>query len=271
MGGLSYKGSPTGVVFGFLKQVGELQETFRTPRVIFTFDHPKLYRKVVYPSYKQKRHSQERTEEEKLKFAALHEQIQCLRARYLPKIGFRNILCWHGLESDDVMASLAKHRRPDQHFVLVTADKDLWQMLRPGVEVWNPHSRVLHTHETFEEEHGIVPKDYALVKAIAGCSTDEVEGIARVGEVTALKFLRGELKDTSSLYKKIRSREGKAIVRRNWPLVKLPFKGTPKAEFERDDFSNEGWLEVVDLLGFRSLEKRPPFWIQQEITHGKRW
>lgn len=270
MGGLSFKGSPTGVIFGFLKQVGELQETFRTPRVVFTFDHPKLKRKEVYPAYKQKRHSKERSEEEKKQFAALHEQIQCLRTRYLPMIGFRNILCWHGLESDDVMASLAKYRPPSQHFILVTADKDLFQMLRPGVEVWNPHTKTLHTHETFQEENGIEPNQYAYVKAIAGCSSDEVEGISRVGEATATKFLRGDLKEDSSLFKKIRSREGRAIVRRNWPLVKLPYKGTPRAELHHDDFSEEGWKDVVSTLGFRSLEKRPPFWIQREIDHGKR-
>lgn len=257
---LLWKEKPTGVIFGFLKSISFLKDEFQTDRVAFCFEHPDLFRKAIYPPYKSKRRSKERTEAEKKSYQGLNLQIAELRGRYLPRIGFKNIFCYRGMESDDIMAAIAMYcTDEDNEIILVTADSDLYQCLSENmVMIYSPQARKLLTEKWFVSKYGIVPSQWAVVKAIAGCSTDEIKGVGGVGELTALKYLRGELKESDRAYKAIRSRESLAIVRRNRILVKLPFHRCPIPHLQEDKVSSEGWRSVCSVLGMRSIAEHPP-------------
>jgi len=265
---LSHAEKPTGVIFGFLKSIITLKDDFLTDRIAFCFESRSLYRSDIYPEYKQKRHAK-RTPEEVEAMQALTVQIQELQHRYLPRIGFKNIFSYKGMESDDTMAAIAQEYGDENEIILVTADADLLQCLRQGVSMWNPSKQHLHTHVGFEAAYGIRPAQWAIVKAMAGCTSDGVKGIDRIGDVSALKYLRGELKPESAAYKKIMSAEGRAIVRRNRKLVELPFKGCPVPELLEDNVTKSGWLEVCDMLGLRSIAKHPPILTRKRMNHGK--
>ena len=53
------------------------------------------------------------------------------------------------------------------------------------------------------EKYRIKPFEWHKVKAIAGCSSDNVKGVAGVGEITAIKYLKGELKKESKAHQNI--------------------------------------------------------------------
>ncbi len=89
------------------------------------------------------------------------------------------------------------------------------------------------------------------MKAIAGCSTDEIKGVQRVGEKTAAKFIRGELKTTSAAYQNIIL--GNKIWKRNIPLVQLPYHGTDQFPLEVDDVNIQSWRHLAKKLGMKSL------------------
>lgn len=251
MKNLSWEGKATGVIFGFLKTLNFLRDELQTDQFAFCFEHPHLYRKDIYPAYKQKR-AEQRTPEEKRARKELSRQIGLLRERYLPMIGFRNIHYVYGYESDDLMAEIAElHLRGE--VILVTSDSDLFQCLKPDVSIYSPSAGRVLTKAWFEKKYGIHPLQWARVKAIAGCATDEVKGIPRIGELTALKFLRGELKESSAAYKAIDSARGQAIAHRNRRLVRLPFEDCPTPIMQRDRLSKKGWEEVCDELGMKSL------------------
>src|SRR5262245_23520886 len=55
MGRLSHEGSLTGVVYGFLRDVKNLQEQFDSSRLVFCFDCRKSLRNELYPDYKRGR------------------------------------------------------------------------------------------------------------------------------------------------------------------------------------------------------------------------
>ena len=255
---LEWQGRPTGVIFGFLKSITFLKDEFQTDRIAFCFEHPHLFRREIYPPYKRKRHTTERTDEEKQSYEALAIQISQLHKRYLPQIGFKNVFCFRGMESDDVMAAIAADAKVDEEVILVTADGDLLQCLRPNVSVYSPQKRELLTKDKFIAAHGIPPWQWVVVKAMAGCTSDEVKGIKGVGELTALRYLKGELKQASKAYQVINSSEGRAIVRRNRRLVQLPGEGCPVPKIQEDQISREQWLKVCGMLGMRSLASRPP-------------
>lgn len=256
---LSWQGKPTGVIFGFLKGISFFKNEFATDRVAFCFEHPHLFRRDIYPAYKRKRKTVERTAEEKKSYSSLVIQISELQHRYLPMIGFKNIFCQRGMESDDLMAALAWSTRTiDRDVILVTADLDLLQCLSDKVIIYSPQRKKLLTKAWFKKEYGLPPRYWWMVKAIAGCASDEVKGIKGVGEKTAIRYLRKELKESSKAYQSIVSPEGQEIMRRNKPLVRLPFRGCIEPEIQRDRITQKGWREVCRRLGMRSIAERPP-------------
>lgn len=268
-GSLEWNGKATGVIFGFLKSISQMKDEFRTDRIAFCFEGSSLARKVLYPDYKAKRNHKKFTPEEKKNYDTLGVQITELHRRYLPKIGFKNIFCYPHLESDDIMAAIALRAAPFEEIILVTADSDLFQVLRPNVSIYSPQKQKIFTEHWFQKEYGIAPSEWAKVKAISGCKSDNVRGIEGIGEITALRFLRGELKETSTQYQKIMSKVGKFIIRFNRKLVQLPFESCPVPVFREDQISIEGWKEVCQTLGMRSISGRPPLSSKGIVKHAK--
>ena len=90
------------------------------------------------------------------------------------------------------------------------------------------------------------------VKALAGCGSDEVPGIKGIGEITACKYLKNQLKETTAAYKKIVDGKEEAT-KRNIPLVKLPFDGTPVCKLVEDKFDAEATKELFEYFEFDSF------------------
>ena len=111
------------------------------------------------------------------------------------------------------------------------------------------------TLQGFKKQYQIIPDQWGLVKCIAGCVTDEVPGIKGIGEKTVIKYLTGELKETTKAFKKIEKQKTKYI-KRNYPLVVLPLEGTDNFKLRKDKISKEGWNEVVEKLGLKSIKNK---------------
>jgi len=265
---LSWKGRATGVIFGFLKSISYLKDEFQTDQVAFCFEHPHLFRRDVYPPYKRRRHTKKKTPEEIKDYVSLVGQISSLHKIYLPQIGFKNVFCFRGMESDDIMAALARDCPDNEEAILVTGDADLLQCLRPNVHIYSPIERKLWTEDKFVGKLGITPPQWAVVKAIAGCKGDEVEGIRGVGDKSAIKYIKGELPQKTLQYQAITSPEGKAIVRRNRPLVQLPYASCPTPVLQQDCVTRQAWREVCGLLGMKSIAGLPPI-ATRKLNYGQ--
>jgi 5'-3' exonuclease len=223
--------SPKDVIYSFLLTLGRLQRNFATDRFAFCFDHTVSERRKIFPEYKQKR--KELAIAEARQRGILNEQIRALGKVHLPALGFSNIFRARGMESDDLMAAIARSRKQDE-IILVTSDNDMLQCLRKNVSIYSPSTRKLITPDTFMETYGIYPKQWADVKSMAGCQTDGVPGLLGVGELSALKYLRGELKKTAPQYYWITCEKGQKQIEGCLRLVKLPFVGCPVPEITED-------------------------------------
>jgi 5'-3' exonuclease len=256
MGHLSFQDIKTGVIFGFLKEVLSLKDEFGSDRVVFCFESGLNKRKELFPEYKLKRHSRELDETELQVLGEFKHQLKVLRQDHLPRIGFSNVFTQRGYESDDIIASITQQLPEDQDAIIISSDGDLLQLLRPNVMMYNPGKKKAVTLQSFSKETGLEPWEWAKVKAIGGCKTDEVPGIPGVGEKTAIKYILGKLKPDSAAYKAIKA--NKEIITRNRKLVELPFEGTQVFELRTDTISDEGWKEVCDALGMSSIRGRAP-------------
>lgn len=260
-GGLSYGGKPTGVIYGFLKSLTVFQEIFHSNRFVFCWDSKTNIRKKLFSQYKANRiQKQDTRSKDEIAFdVEFRNQMKKLRITYLPKIGFRNVFVQPGRESDDIIASVVRHLPIDEDAVIISADQDLFQLISPFVSIFNPRTGKQLTLQGFKKKYGIVPMNWGNVKAYAGCTSDGVPGIRGVGEKTAIKFLRRELKIGSKAIKAITSKQGVRIAKRNAKLVVLPFKGTKIFELRKNKLSGKGWRMVCKQLGMASLKERMPF------------
>jgi DNA polymerase-1 len=258
MGDLRMNEVGTGVVYGLFKQLQTIYKALESSEFIFCWDSQSSIRKEMFPGYKFRR-KEDRTKKEQDIWATAYEQFHLLRTDYLPWIGFKNQLIAEGFEADDILAKVAQTHKD---CILVTTDGDLLQCL-PYCDIWNPRKRILITAESFKAEWEISPEWWGEVKAIAGCKSDTVPGVAGVGEKTAIKYLKKKLSVTSKRYKDITNPSSQKLIERNRDLVVLPLKHTPSFPLIPNEFSFSNFQDVCFDLGMNSLleDKSLGIWI----------
>lgn len=254
MGGLSHAEQKVGVIFGFIRQVLALSHKFSSSNLIFCWDSKNSYRKIACPEYKAKR-IKDRDQDEKVDMEDAFRQFDEIRELLLPTMGFKNIFQQNGYEADDLIAYITM-RIPDDTIICST-DNDLLQLIHQDrfcpVKMYN--FKAITDESAFRNAwFNLSPPKWAVVKALAGCTTDEVKGIVGVGELTAAKYLAGILKGRN--LEKIDSEESKAIFNKNFPLVALPYSGIKpirNIQLQLDDITIIKFKSIFQQYGFRSL------------------
>lgn len=177
-----------------------LGKVFHTNNLVFLWDSKSSDRKKIFPRYKWKR-SHDRSKDDVKKMMSLFNQMKKLRREILPLLGFENIRVRKGREADDLIGSICRNLRG--RFCIISADKDLFQLLNHNVYMYNPSQHKLISVKTFRDLYGIEPSQWVEVKTIAGCPTDGIPGVPGVALKTACKFVRGELDKDSKKFKDI--------------------------------------------------------------------
>lgn len=257
-GGLQHEGVPTGVAFGFIRDVQIMVDLHVVDTVVATFDGGGGIRYTMSPSYKESRRTKIYTPEEEAANKAFTLEMQTLRKEILPDLGFRNIWRQRGYEGDDLIAAgVLRLEDAVDEAIIVTADNDLWQCLRPNVRWWNPITKKTITYKSFKSEWGLEPACWAHVKAIAGCKGDDVKGVPGIGEKTAAKWLRGLLKENSKASLAIDSQIH--LHNANMKLVRLPLPGCDPPKIVPDDRTSRRSRDVMQRLGIRSAGRERGF------------
>ena len=257
-GHLTTNDEVVGVVYGVLRDIQSLQQVHQTDRIVFCFDSKSNVRKESYPEYKANRIANRATETPEWKSLRLemYSQIKVLRRHLLSQLGFSNVFVQRGREADDLIAriSLDIVKHTNDECIIVSADKDLYQLLNRRCTMWNPSSKKFYTQEHLHKEYGVWPIQWVQVKAIAGDAGDNLPGVQGVAEKTAARHLLGTLAYSSVAAEKIRS-QCPAQLKRNLELMVLPFKGTKSVELKSDTCSKKKWDALTRKLGMKTLKK----------------
>ncbi len=174
------QGEPTGALRGVVAMLRRMVEDGKPDYFAVVFDAPgKTFRDEWYPEYKA--HRPPMPEDLVRQIEPLHELV---RAHGWP------LLMVDGVEADDVIGTLAAQASAAGIDTLIsTSDKDLAQLVKPGITLVNTMS-----NETLDEP-GVVNKfgvraDQILdLLALTGDTVDNVPGVPKVGPKTAAKWL----------------------------------------------------------------------------------
>lgn len=252
-GKLHFKGLPTGVTFGFLRDIETLREAFNPSVWVFAFDGKRSLRKLVYPTYKQSRENRIFSDDERAARENLYIEIDRLYDG-LSQIGFSNVFRVDGYEADDIIAKVSADLEMD--VVIVSRDKDLLQCLKKNVWLYDPTTKEMVSATEFVHQKGILPTEWAYVKAISGCVSDDIKGVPGVGEVYAIRYICGQLRSGSVAYTNIEQNQD--VIAANLELTRLPYPGLPNFEVVTDQFSETKLDQFRESLGIRKIRSGPP-------------
>ncbi|MDD2206798.1 MAG: DNA polymerase I [Aminobacterium sp.] len=187
-------GTPTNAILGFVNMMFKTIDECHPDMTAVIFDAPgKTFRHDVYPEYKMGRRPT--PEEYKIQVPILLELLRAMGIKVVVK---------DGVEADDVIASAAcGATRLGVNVVALTSDKDILQVLQPGVRVIRPKKGITifteYNEITFEEEWGFAPTAMPDYLALLGDSVDNIPGVPGVGEKTAKKLL-SQYKSLEDIY-----------------------------------------------------------------------
>ena len=180
-------GEPTGAVFGFatmlLKVVADLRPTHWA--IAFDSSAP-TFRHEQYEDYKA--HRPPAPDDLKCQFGRVRELVQALG---LPSYEL------DGYEADDILGALgrqASDRGIDT--IIVTGDTDTFQLISSHVRVLVPRpgktfsDTILYDEDAVRERYGLSPRQLADLRGLKGDPSDNIPGVAGVGEKTAAKLIQ---------------------------------------------------------------------------------
>jgi DNA polymerase-1 len=177
------KGEPTAGIFGFTSVLLRILEQERPEYLAVAFDTGKTFRDDLFPDYKGTR---EKMPDD------LRSQIERIRelvdAFNIPRLEME------GYEADDVLGSVAQWAVKEGLGVKIfTGDRDLLQLVEERVIVNLPGKSLADARDFFPEDVqeylGVLPSQVVDFKALVGDKSDNIPGVAGVGEKTAVSLL----------------------------------------------------------------------------------
>lgn len=223
---------PDAAVGMALAEADNLCAHFQVPRrrAAFLFDRGPYFRASIIPGYKATRNAQERPPEEVEARKELRARMDALAVR-LRQEKKHPVLESAGYEADDHAAKLRECIPRTDRLIVCSADKDLHQLVSTRTDFFDPMRRNLYTLADFRAEWNLHPSDWPQVKAIAGCSSDDVPGVKGVGEKTAARFLTGQLNGMHKSHLAIREFLKTPQYHTNLLACTLPYAGCPAPIF----------------------------------------
>ncbi|MSP67584.1 MAG: DNA polymerase I, partial [Alphaproteobacteria bacterium] len=173
-------GTPVNAVYGFCTMLMKILADTDADHVAVIFDTSRTsFRNAIYPAYKANR--PDPPEELVPQFPLFREAT---RAFNLPCIELE------GFEADDLIATYARAAiEAGAEVTVVSSDKDLMQLIRPGVVMFDPMKSIMVGEAEVQAKFGVGPDKVVDVQALAGDSTDNVPGVPGIGVKTAAELI----------------------------------------------------------------------------------
>ena len=265
---MSDSGQHVGGFVGFLKSLAMLCDRIHPKQVIVAWEgggSPR--RRAIFKDYKHKRRPQklnryylneipDTTQNRDNQITLLIEALNhtSVTQMYVPDC-----------EADDVISYIVKNKMKKDKCVIVSSDKDFYQLLTKRVIQWSPGQKKYVTPKTVLEKFGISCVNFCTARTFVGDPSDGLDGVPRAGfaslskrfpslasnrfvsvdDIIAEAVYASEEK-TLKLYDSIIQNGN--IAKRNWKLMYLDMIGLSADQIQRIEFSLENLAPTSDKI-----------------------
>lgn len=269
-------GEPTQAIYGFLNMFFRLLREIDFRHVAVVFDPPgPSFRKEVFEAYKANREAS--PDDLIAQYHRIREVLDILGVPIMEVPGF---------EADDVLGALAMRAVETGGEALVcSVDKDLLQVVRPGIRVWRDHLQKVEVldEQGVTDKMGVRPDQVPAYLGLLGDTSDNIPGVAGVGQKTAVALLqhygtleaileatepdpeltlRGAKKilekvhaaaDTARLSRDLATLRTDAVAEFDWPQFEWSFRPTPEL---REFYKRMNFRSLLESLGGETVAER---------------
>ncbi len=184
-------GTPTNGVFGFVKLMLKIIADKQPSYFAVAFDlHAPTFRHKMYDAYKAGRKPM--PDDLAVQMPILKEVLRAMQIRVIELAGY---------EADDILGTVSKAF--DVTSYIYTGDRDSYQLVSENTHVCYTRKGVSDilelTQENFKDETGLIPSQIIDLKALMGDKSDNIPGVAGVGEKSAYSLLE-RFEDLDGIY-----------------------------------------------------------------------
>lgn len=242
-------GTPTNAVYGFLAILQRLLDANSPDALCVAFDLPApTFRRRQYALYKAQR---------KPMPDDLAVQMPLLKD-VLSAMGIKQLSA-EGWEADDVLGTVAKLCEADGwDCEIVTGDRDSFQLITEKTDVLHVKTAKGQTEtidydlKRFNDEYGFAPPLMVDLKALMGDASDNIPGVAGIGEKTALDLIR-RFGTIESIYSNLDTLDIKDSVRKKLSAG----EESARMSYELATISREAPVELRPADAAWKMENRP--------------
>lgn len=265
----SPKGVPVNAVLGFVNMFMRLRSKIACDYCLVLFDAKRQnFRNEIFADYKGTR--KETPEELIAQFPIIREAVNALNIHFLEMEGY---------EADDLIATYAKKAREKGYeVVVVSADKDLMQLIKEGVEYYDGMKDKFFTPSDVKEKFGVLPDKVVDVQALSGDSIDNVPGVPGIGPKTAAELVNafGSLEEVLAHASEIKQNKRRETLLENIENARISkklvtLKDDVPISVDVDEFACRApeKKKVMDFIAeydLKSLKARAEKWIDEQCA-----
>jgi 5'-3' exonuclease len=203
-----HNGTPIGGLLGTIRSIKWMTSETRPTQLIFVWDGEggSRRRRGAFSEYKLGRKPRLNRSVDDGSASDSRRNMEWQMSKLKGLLGFLGVqqLEIDDIEADDVIGYLVGMLDPVPK-VIVSGDKDMWQLVSPTTAVYWPTKKVYVTSDNFLEHASVPPYNYVLLRALKGDAdrSDNIKGIKGLGEKTIMKLFGTDLEvpmDVGQLY-----------------------------------------------------------------------
>ncbi|HVE80529.1 MAG TPA: DNA polymerase I [Candidatus Dormibacteraeota bacterium] len=266
------KGIPTNAVYGFTTILLKMLQDLKPQYAIMTWDKSSdTFRKDIYPEYKAHRKKQPDD-----LYAQIPYAREVTEALGMPWVELDKY------EADDIIGTLARTaEKKGLESIIVTGDLDELQLIDDNTKVYTMRrgftDTVIYDRAAMQEKYGLTPEQFVDFKALKGDASDNIPGVAGIGEKTAMDLIKthgsldGVYKNIEQTSGKLRERleEGKKVAYLSYELSQIACDAPVKLELDKAGVGRYDRQKIHELfrrLDFKSLLAKLPSELSNEPT-----
>ena len=274
----SLNGKFCGGIYGFLNNIKYLTEKFEPEKVVVAWEGGGSFRRrSIDPNYKMGRrpvrlnrsvYDKEYPNTVSDRDNQLKVLIEILYETPVTQIYVEDC------EADDVISYLVKTKKTKNKKIIVTSDKDYYQLIDDLTVIWSPNKKCIIDEKYIVNNWGIIPQNFCLARCFAGDQSDGIKGVKGAGFKTMLKRFPDLLSCKSATYNdiinksinKIESgsnlkiykdiKESKDNIKKNWKLMYLDSAMLSATQIKKINFQFDNKKEKINKFNLLKIMNR---------------